>query len=107
MCKLCNTIQNERTHIFVTCEIINRVYSLFLPLLNSILEVNTMTQKEMIMGLDISNYENGNRTILRNYVTSFIKHVVFRSRNSSFGNDETTVNTLAKKIKSAIRADIS
>ena len=107
VCKLCNTIQNERTHIFVTCEIINRVYSLFLPLLNSILEVNTMTQKEMIMGLDISNYENGNRTILRNYVTSFIKHVVFRSRNSSFGNDETTVNTLAKKIKSAIRADIS
>ena len=107
VCKLCKAVQNERTHIFVSCAIINRIYSLFLPLLNSILEVHSITEKEKIMGLDILSHEDKNKTILRNYVTSFIKHVVFRSRNSSFGNDEITVKTLVKKIKSALRADIS
>ena len=32
ICKHCNRDQNERTHIFLTCNIINSVYGVFLPL---------------------------------------------------------------------------
>ena len=66
-CKLCRTEEMERTHIFVSCPIINSVYVYFTPLLNDICP-GGLTLKEKIMGITV--FDNDDKSILRNYITS-------------------------------------
>ena len=42
----------------------------------------------------------------RNYFTSIFKHVIFRSRNSNFGNFNNTKEIMIKKIKIYIKNDL-
>ena len=79
--KLCKCEQTERTHIFLSCSVINDIYTNFSPLLINI-HPATLDRKEKIMGLPLPAKEQTN-LILRNYITSAIKHVVFKSRDIS------------------------
>ena len=104
VCKLCKCEQTERTHIFISCSVINEIYKKFSPLLINICPA-TLEMKEKIMGLPLTSKEQSN-FILRNYVTSAIKHVVFKSRNKDFGNFVNTVRSLTTAIKFFLKNDL-
>ena len=93
-CKLCGLEEFERTHIFVSCPVINSIYDHFTPLLNSFCP-DQMTLKEKIMGKKLESNKDI-LGILRNYVTSSIKHVVYRNRNNTFNNAVTSLINLVK-----------
>ena len=57
------------------------------------------------MGLPLPAKEQTN-FILRNYITSAIKHVVFKSRNKDFGNSVNTVRALITAIKIFVKNDL-
>ena len=57
------------------------------------------------MGLPLTSKEQSN-FILRNYITSAIKHVVFKSRNKDFGNFVNTVRSLTTAIKFFLKNDL-
>ena len=105
ICKLCNRDQNERTHIFLTCNIINSVYGVFLPLLDKILYIGIVSHKEKVIGIKIDP-NNHDRDILRNYITSTIKHVVYRNQNVKFGDFQKTIDSLVKKIRNFLKNDV-
>ena len=104
-CKLCGEYQNERIHIFVTCKLIESVFDSLLPTLNSIINLGPLSHKERLVGLDVKK-DSDERHILRNYFTSIVKHVIFRSRNSKFGNLNNTKEIMIKKIKIYIKNDL-
>ena len=58
------------------------------------------------MGLPLPAKEQTN-LILRNYITSAIKHVVFKSRNKDFGNSVNTVRALSTAVKIFIKNDLT
>ena len=101
VCKLCSNEEMERIHIFVSCSIIDSVYVYFTPLLNNICP-GGLTVKEKIMGITVIG--NDFKSILRNYITSTIKHIVFRNRNKIFSDARAAIINLIKKF---IKKDIS
>ena len=101
-CKLCGLEELERTHIFVSCPVINSIYDHFTPLLNSFCP-DQMTLKEKIMGKKLESNKDI-LGILRNYVTSSIKHVVYRNRNNTFTN---AVTSLIKLVKTHMKKDLT
>ena len=100
-CKLCRTEEMERTHIFVSCPIINSVYVYFTPLLNNFCP-GGLTLKEKTMGITV--IDNDNKCILRNYITSTIKHIAFRNRNNFFSDASAAIINLTKNF---IKKDLS
>ena len=105
VCKLCHVIQDSRTHIFLSCDMINRLYNFFSPLLHRIVPCN-LTEKEKIMGLELPAQDN-KKEILRNYITFTIRHVAYRNRNKNYGNLENIREVLASSIVKYIKRDIT
>ena len=105
VCKLCNNVQLARTHIFTSCQLLSELYELYFPIINHICS-RPITDKEKIMGLKVPKGDTC-KVILRNYITSSIKHIVFRSRNINFGNFQNTKMSLASKISIYIKKDLA
>ena len=105
VCKLCYTVEMERTHIFMACPVINELYNSMLSLLMEISPI-PLTMKEKAMGLKLPS-KNSNKLILRNYVTSAIKHITFRSRNQDYGGLERAVSRLKVLIRNFVKNDLT
>ena len=75
------------------CPIINSVYVYFTPLFNNFCP-GGLTLKEKIMGMTV--IDNDNKSILRNYITSTIKHIAFRSRNKIFSDAIAAIINIIK-----------
>ena len=58
------------------------------------------------MGLKLPS-KNSNEVMLRNYVTSAIKHITFRSRNQDYGGPERSVSRLKVLIRNFIKNDLT
>ena len=102
ICKLCNMLERQRTHIFMKCNIIKSLYLYFNALLLQ-LDSRNLTEEEMAFGI----YEDKSSKIsLRNYITFVIRHIVYRNRNLqiSIGGNITTV--LKQKIRYYIKKDL-
>ena len=65
-----------------------------------------LTMKEKAMGLKLPS-KNSNKLILRNYVTSAIKHITFRSRNQDYGGLERSVSRLKVLIRNFVKNDLT
>ena len=104
LCKLCHKVEEHRTHVFTSCEVMMKVFQKFLPLLKSIhnspLELN-----EIVFGITEAKLNNLQR--IRNYVTFAIKHILFRSRNTDFGGVHQAVLAIFKKIQRFVVEDLS
>ena len=105
ICKLCRVEQKERIHIFVHCSVLDDCYNSFLPLLNNIFPVGNLTIKEKIWGIKIEKNNHG-KDVLRNYITSIIKHIVYRNRNFNFGHIDNAAETVVNKVKNYIKEDL-
>ena len=105
VCKLCHTVEMERIHIFMTCPVINELYKSMSPLLMEIFPTS-LTTKEKAIGLKVPS-KNSKEEILRNYVTSAIKHVTFRSRNHDYGGFERSVTQLKVAIRNFVKNDLT
>ena len=81
-CKLCNNIEENRCHIFLSCPMIDKIYSHFKPFLLSLYPYE-ITLEEKAFGI---YREITNRTALRNYLTYQIRIVTFRNRNTNTTN---------------------
>jgi len=101
ICKLCHLIEEDRCHIFTTCNVINSLYRHFSAILLQ-LYPNQITNEEKIFGIYI---EKTPKIELRNYITFFIRHTVYRNRNTDFISSDI-INTLRIKIIKAIDSDI-
>ena len=102
ICKLCNMLERQRTHIFMKCNIIKSLYLYFNALLLQ-LDSRNLTEEEMAFGI----YEDKSSKIsLRNYITFVIRHIVYRNRNLqiSIGGNITTI--LKQKIRYYIQKDL-
>ena len=105
VCKLCYTVEMERTHIFMACPVINELYNSMSLLLLEISPI-PLTMKEKAIGLKIPS-TNSKEEILRNYVTSAIKHITFRSRNQDYGGLERSVSRLKVLIRNFLKNDLT
>ena len=101
ICKLCHLIEEDRCHIFTTCNIINSLYNHFSAILLQ-LYPSQITNEEKIFGIYI---EKSPKIELRNYITFFIRHIVYRNRNADFISSNIISNLRIKIIK-AIESDI-
>ena len=102
MCKLCNYLEEKRTHIFMSCKVTNAVYQHFSELLLLLYNEN-ITNLEKAFG--IYNIES-DKIILRNYITYTIRHIVYRSRNLDTSHSGNVVTFLINKIKYFMRKDL-
>jgi len=95
LCKLCNNIEQTRTHIFMDCNVIDQLYQQFSYMISQLGPV-TVSQEERAFGL----YTEGEPKIdLRNYLTYSLRHIVYRSRNIDFTTNSHIPTILANKIK--------
>lgn len=102
LCKLCNTIEQTRTHIFMSCNVIEQLYQQFFYIISQ-LGPDNISQEEKAFGLYT---EEDPKINLRNYLTYSIRHIVFRSRNIDFTANAHIPTILQNKIKVYIRRDI-
>ena len=49
---------------------------------------------------------NHGKDVLRNYITSIIKHIVYRNRNFNFGQIDNEVETIVNTVKRYIKEDL-
>ena len=103
ICKLCNNMEETRTHVFMNCEVIKSLYQHFAYILS---QLGPITVSKMEMAFGMANEQNESKPRLRNYVTYIIRHIVFRNRNMDFAIDAHVVTILANKIKSYIKRDL-
>ena len=102
LCKLCNNLEQNRTHVFMSCEVIDRLYQHFSYILSQLGPTN-LSDKERAFGI----YEQDDiKSKLRNYITYAIRHIVFRSRNMECPTNGAIFNILANKIKAYIKQDV-
>ena len=107
MCKLCKQEQLTRTHIFLNCEVILGCYSAFLDITDSIYKFGPVNLIERAFGLQIEG-EDMHRVTLRNFINFTVRHVVYRSRNTTCGsNIPICVSSLCKKIEIYIHNDLN
>ena len=102
ICKLCKCLEEKRTHIFMSCQVINTIYHQFTDILLKLHNEN-ITDLEKAFG--IYNIES-ERIMLRNYITYTIRHIVYRSRNLDTSQLGNVVSFLVNKIKYFIRKDL-
>ena len=103
ICKLCHILEDHRTHIIISCDVMCRVFKHFLTLLK-LLDNSPLELEEIIFG--ITGDCKGLRRI-RNYLTFNIKHILFRNRNNDFGGAQSAVPALVNKIRSYIISDLT
>ena len=101
ICKLCNTLERNRTHIFMNCEIINQVYLHFLPLIRRF-DNRALSEKEKAFGIT----ENNPKILLRNYMTYTIRHIVYRNRNIKLNNNANINSIIINKVEKHIKVDL-
>ena len=102
ICKLCKSFELQRSHVFLECEVIKFIYSYFDSILKN-LNNKEIDREEMTFGI----YENcTDKDKIRNYLTSIIKHFVFKERNTDFENSTNCKRILIHKIKKHIKEDL-
>ena len=107
MCKLCKQEQLTRTHIFMNCDVILGCYSSFLHITDNIFKLGPVNLIERAFGLQVEG-EDKDRVTLRNFINFSVRHVVYRSRNTTCGsNIPNSVLTLCKKIEIYIHNDLN
>ena len=102
ICKLCNKLERQRTHIFMKCDIINHVFNHFSNITNSF-DNSVVSQKEKAFG--IFEQINDNK-ILRSYTTTIIRHIIYHNRNMSVKTGDNVKLILINKVKLFIRKDL-
>ena len=99
ICKLCQKIERQRTHIFMKCDLIQKLYEYFSPFLLRL----DPTVKEKAFGI----FEQVNKKkLLRNYITYTIRHTIYRNRNMTVSRNDYILIILIKKVKYWIRKDL-
>jgi len=102
VCKLCNKLERQRTHIFMNCDIINYVYNHFSNII-TIFDNSVLSQKEKAFGI----FEQMNdKKLLRNYTTFIIRHIIYRNRNMVVNRGVNVQLILINKVKQFIRNDL-
>ena len=102
VCKLCNKLERQRTHIFMNCDIINSVYNHFSNI-TTIFDNSALSQKEKAFGI----FEQiSDKKILRNYTTFIIRHVIYRNRNMAVNRGVNVQLIVINKVKQFIRKDL-
>ena len=105
-CKLCKTMQQSRTHIFMSCEMIVRCYNHFLPVTDLLVNIGGVDLMERAFGLKAGR--NDKKAALRNYINFSIRHTVYRNRNKILGSSiDTIFKVLVKKICWNIKKDLT
>ena len=102
ICKLCNTIEENRTHIFMSCKIINGLYQYLSYIIINLGSI--ITEKEKAFGIFEQNDANSK---LRNYITYSIRHIVYRNRNIQITTHDDILTILVKKVKAYIKNDLT
>ena len=102
ICKLCNELERQRTHIFMKCKTIQHLYNQFNLLLIRF-DSRGVTDEEKAFG--IHDHKTPKIT-LRNYITFIIRHIVYRNRNMSVSNGVNKLTILTQKIKFYISKDL-
>ena len=106
ICKLCNTEELTRTHIFMSCEVVLLCYNWFLFITDKVQKVGPVDLLERAFGLRKPDPVNHGIDV-RNYINFCIRHVVYRNRNNVLGRSiNSTFQNLCKKIISFIHKDL-
>ena len=106
ICKLCNTEELTRTHIFMSCEVVLLCYNWFLFITDKVQKVGPVDLLERAFGLRKPDPVNHGIDV-RNYINFCIRHVVYRNRNNVLGKStNSTFQNLCKKIISFIHKDL-
>ena len=103
ICKLCNTLEQKRTHIFMTCQVTEQVYEHYRQLLAN-LGPTSFSDSEKAFGMF---EQNDKKTNLRNYFTYALRHIVYRNRNIEISNRSDIVRILVNKVKAYIKQDLT
>ena len=102
ICKLCCNIEQNRTHIFMNCQVIHIVYQHFSYIITP-LGPSAIEDIEKAFGI----YEDlDTKASLRNYITYTIRHIVFRSRNLEILPNAVVATILINKIKLYMKLDL-
>ena len=102
ICKLCNKLELQRTHIFMKCEIIDEVFDDFNDIYTP-LDDRAISQREKAFGIF---EEINDKILLRNYTLFTIRHIIYRNRNILLSRGENIKEILVNKIKQFIRKDL-
>ena len=106
ICKLCNTEELTRTHIFMSCEVVLLCYNWFLFITDKVQKVGPVDLLERAFGLRKPDPVNHGIDV-RNYINFCIRHVVYRNRNNVLGRSiNSTFQNLCKKIIFFIHKDL-
>ena len=85
ICKLCNTEELTRTHIFMSCEVVLLCYNWFLFITDKVQKVGPVDLLERAFGLRKPDPVNHGIDV-RNYINFCIRYFVYRNRNQCVGN---------------------
>ena len=77
ICKLCNKLELQRTHIFMKCEIKDKVFDHFNDI-TSTFDDRAISQREKAFGIF---EEINDKILLRDYTLFTILHIIYRNRN--------------------------
>ena len=102
LCKLCNKLERQRTHIFMKCEIIHKVFEHFSFIIKSF-DSRDISEKEKAFGIVD---EINSKVLLRNYTTFIIRHIIYRNRNITLKRGENITVILINKVMFYIRKDL-
>ena len=104
-CLQCNLPEENSFHILFSCQIIQSVIRKFTPILNAISQID-INNEEIAFGLIISNEKLQKDKLLRNYITSIIKYIIFKNRAIIQQTIEQKIESIYKKITCFIKSDL-
>ena len=93
ICLQCQSPEEGPGHVFLYCEVSNRVYTYFDSLLRRIVNVD-LTIVEKAFGLLSENVTLSKKENLRNYILACIKYTIFKNRAKESNSNATIRSTI-------------